>query len=62
MTDTLLKAYHGLPAPLRSVAASLEVYTSATGAMALRLNGWLKRPWIERDGLLVSGKLGMRSA
>ena len=24
MTDTLLKAYHGLPAPLRSVAASLR--------------------------------------
>jgi hypothetical protein len=24
MTDTLLKAYHGLPAPLRSIAASLR--------------------------------------
>jgi hypothetical protein len=30
--------------------------------MALRLNGSLKRPSIERAGLLVGGKLGMRSA
>jgi hypothetical protein len=55
MTDTLLKAYHGLPAPLRSVAACLRGL-SATSAMVLRLNGSLKKPWIERAGHLVIGQ------
>lgn len=55
MTDTLLKAYHGLPAPLRSVAASLRGlylsywrYSSETERLveeALDRESWAPDQW-----------------
>ena len=61
MTDTLLKLYHGLPAPLRSVAASLRGFYLRSWRYGTETDRLIEERLIENTGLPVNGKYGVKS-